>query len=361
MTAAFAHVRDLIERTDPDLPVISVQSLKGRDSSYDKLVIGELAHAARDAPTILTTLAVHDTLLRTYGVQEMLSATDEQVEQFVLDGSTLAAQHLRRNSLLSIHRVLALAGRCDPTTHLEAIRLAPIATVAPRPSRAAGTLGTSTRVQQDTATSDEILLMRLSCRFTKSRYEYRSPAAMAILSSGASPREGALVRWCDRVRLPGSPRRGLALPGAHLHEPTHGRHLAPRTVPLDAWEDSHLTGWQHEFEANGNADATKDDSRQSMIYTARGNPGTAAATMSFIKAFEVVRTAACLDGLPGTTPGAVSFWAAAHATVWQGLDKAAAIHGTDPANLLRKLTHVSDRAYPSHPVPAAPDPAAAVS
>jgi hypothetical protein len=45
------------------------------------------------------------------------------------------------------------------------------------------------------------------------------------------------------------------------------------------------------------------------------------------------------------TVGGLSLWRAAHTALHHGLEAGAAIHGTDPLNLLRKLTHAADRSY----------------
>jgi len=332
------RLRSLIQRTDPEIPPHPVSAMREWSRGDRETIARTLASAARDATTVMQTLAICDAFLSHAALTDLRRAPQHQLLDFVLAADGTAAQHLRRNSLLACQRALALAGRVDATSALETLLLPPLTTPTHRPSQSLHPDGSIPTVQQETGTNDEILVLRLSDRFGRSRYEHRPAAALAIATSGAGQSEGPGVRWLDRTTMPDTDTPALRLKGNTRLAPTHGRYLAPRTVPLDRWEDKAVTAWALEAGA-------EPGSSRSMIYTSTRSLGSVHAVKSYLQAIDVVRTAAALDHLPGTTAGGITFWAAANAAVWQSVDRAAAIHGTDSLNLLRKLTHVIDRAY----------------
>lgn len=328
MTETSRAAIKLVTRHDPDIPPMRRTDVQ-RDEGERGLIADQLALTARDATTVLQALAIHDAFLTEAGATSLVDADPDVVAGFVLAGTTQAAQHLRRNVLLTVQRILAGSGRIDATHVLETIRpaLDPVpARSAPRP----GARKPSDReAQVVVATSDEVHLLRNSVKFARSRDEHRPGAALAIATAGGCPPEAPGVCWHHVHQCEGR-CTSLDLSGTHLQDPDSLRFQAARTIELDPWESRTMTLWFEE--ANPHA-----DSKRSVIYTAHSGLTSVTAVKSVVRAINVVREAAALEHSPGATPAGLAYWSAAHTLGYHGLDAAVARHGSSRGALLHKL------------------------
>lgn len=328
MTQISLDAIKLVTRHDPDIPPMRRADVQ-RDDGERGLIADQLALTARDANTVLQAFAIHETFLKKSGITTLLDADPQQVTDFVFAGTTQEAQHLRRNVLLTVQRILAASGRMDATHVLETIQPA----LDPVPARSAARRGSGNAADREAqvvvATSDEVHLLRNSVKFGRGRDEHRPGAALAIATAGGCPPEAPGVCW---HHLHHSEGRCIALDlaGNHRDDPANMRFQAARTVQLDPWESRAMTLWHGEAHP-------RQGSKRSVTYTAHSSLTSVTAVNSIARAINVVREAAALEHSPGATPAGVAYWSAAHTLGYHGLDAAVARHGSSRGALLHKL------------------------
>ena len=319
----------LITRCDPDIPPLRKGDIPARTHGERGLVADKLAATARDARCVLQAVAVYDAFLEAAQVRRFVAADPGEFARFVLGASTQDAQHLRRNTLLTAHRILFQAGKTESTHPLEDLRPHTAAVPARSPARR-GTADPDGRTAQTViASTDEVLLTRSSTPLARGRDKYRPGAAVAISTADIGLREAPGVCW-NHVERPDDICTALDVRGTHLHDPDSLRYQAPRTITLDPSESLAITLWLEEARPD-------KDSRRSLIYSANGSLTGDSAINSFVKAVNLVREAAALEHSPSVTPTGLALWSAAHTLAFRGLDAACARDGSTARALLNKL------------------------
>lgn len=341
MDAIQQQLHDLITRADPASAPVDLTTLTADGPSERAQLLGPLTFAVSDIDTLTTTIGIHDTFLDLNQLSSLTDANAEQLIGYVTDTDDIAVQHLRRNSLTSCLRSLALLGLADPTSPLDTLGLTAIHHTSPRAPRASDN---DTRevipAQQQCATNDEVLVARLSSQIGTSRTAYRTSAAVALATNGAQQYDGPRVVWDHYTINTATGVGNVAFAGRHLDKPHKAWHIAARTVELDDWGNRQLIGLRAE-----RSTAFPVDPRRPIVYGGDKPVDSQTAKTAYAGAIETARVAAGLANTPGITPGGLSYWAAAHTTVHHGLAAGAARHGTDPLNLIRKLTHAAEGAW----------------
>ncbi|HET6874556.1 MAG TPA: hypothetical protein VFH70_07245, partial [Acidimicrobiales bacterium] len=329
------QIRDLIVRTDPDLPPARTTAAQGPFQLARDLIEDQWSLAAPDPDVLAVMFGVLDGFfdqLTDAGLGD-LPPVQEQPALFLVAAADLQRWHLRKNTLMAAYAALRTHGLGPVST--------PVAGLRP-----GAKLGSADRrkPRKRVATSDEVLLARVCARLDTRDDLHRRAAALAIGGAGAATGEGAQARWCDVTR-PASqiPGGTLALAGRHHHNPANGWHVAARAVDLDAWATTALTDWYTETSSAGRP--VQDD--WSIVYDGKQALTSQSAKNSYDHHINLTLQAADLAWIPGLTAASIGEWGAAHAGLHHpdGLDQAARVMGVDPMNCLRKLTKASDRAY----------------
>lgn len=327
-----AHwARDLITRTDQTIPPLTDNhwaALLGDASN--RALIAHVGFACRDAAAVRQAIAVHEAFRDAHG-REAADTEPDEISLFVMAAPSLEAQHLRRNSLAACELAKLAAGRPNAVDAILALILPFPPALSGSVSRAPNTRGEPAEAQIVIATSDEIALMRLAAPYAHSRWFGRPPAALAVPTAGGAPTEGAQVRWSSYVRDDSNAIVAVGFVGVHVDQPGQQRFQAPRANDLDAWERAAITAWEAEAASPGFTPP------RSVLYTGTRPLNSDTAMKCYVKAIVGCREAAGLAHAPGTTPGGISMWSAAHDVAFRGLQTAATRHGTTPARLLTKL------------------------
>ncbi|GAB3077668.1 hypothetical protein [Pedococcus soli] len=340
-----------VHRTDPTFTDAGT-SLAAAGSPFVMQRQLVLAQWRADHPDPQTETAMTAVLDRWFEDAIAAGITDTQdlddiSAAFVDRAPTLASWHLRKNTVMAAHNALTMLGVTYQLSGLHGHR--PPAALIEEPADGAKPVA---RPRNRVATSDEVLLARVSAPLDCIGALHRRSAALAIATSGAATAEGAQVRWADHTPGSTSDQGTLNLSGRHLHDPHSGWHIAPRTVVLDAWADAALTQWRTEA-ANGARPLQTD---WSMLYDGRQPLTSQSAKNSYDHHINLTLETADLAWIPGLTSMALAEWAAAHATLHapRGLDAGAAVMGTDQTICLRRLTRgTSPTARPDRPSRAA--------